>query len=752
MGGHPWSASTRIARTRPTVNLPHLSPPQLPLDDLLRKTLLQIVGIVTAVASGMALYLYAFGVSRLDAVAPALIALFAVFGWFLLRAGRVQLSILLVIGGTLVAATVAAVAYGSVRFAGVMLFVCAVVGAGIFSSLRATVVTVVASISLITALFWAEGMGLMVPRGKMVGPTTVVTYAACIVVAALMVYYSRRRNEQAMERLQAELEQRLRTERERDRSLDRFVRIFRNSPSPMLAQSARDGLILDVNPAFERCYGYTREQAVGKLDNVLWAQPEQRLEYIRQLGTARRTDRFAARSLRADGTVFDVLVSSEMSDQPGDRLVITTIIDVTRERRHEALLASLASGVAAESGEYLLIKLCEHMASSLEADMTGIAERMSDGRMQTLAVYLDGQPADNYVYDLAGTPCADTIHRLELCTYPRDADRLFPDDKPLVEGGFKAYTGHSLLDADGSPIGLIHALWRHPVEIDAPSEALMTIYASRASAELMRMRRDREILHLNQTLDQRVRERTAELHKLNAELDAFAYSVSHDLKSPLRAIDGFTALLQESLDDRLNEHEREVFQRVLAATQRMSKLIADLLALARVSQAELERSPVDISALALEILRQEQAREPGRELRWHIAPGLRAHADGRLARVALENLLGNAVKYARDQPRPLIELEHHPSEPGVFVLRDNGSGFDMTYAHKLFQPFQRLHPPSSGYEGTGIGLATVRRIVERHGGSIRAHAVPGRGAEFTFSFGPFRGATPAAIPSEALPT
>lgn len=734
------------------MNPPHLSPPQPPLDDLLRKTLLQIVGIVTAVASGMALYLYAFGVSRLDAVAPALIALFAVFGWFLLRAGRVQLSILLVIGGTLVAATVAAVAYGSVRFAGVMLFVCAVVGAGIFSSLRATVVTVVASISLITALFWAEGMGLMVPRGKMVGPTTVVTYAACIVVAALMVFYSRRRNEQAMERLQAELEQRLRTERERDRSLDRFVRIFRNSPSPMLAQSARDGMILDVNPAFERCYGYSREQAVGKLDHLLWALPEQRLDYIRQLGTARRTDRFAARSLRADGSTFDVLVSSELSDQPGDRLVITTIIDVTRERRHEALLASLASGVAAESGESLLMKLCEHMADSLGAEMAGIAERTDQGHMQTLAVFCDGQRAENYTYELTGTPCADTFDRVDLCAFPRDADQLVPDDKPLVDGGFKAYVGHSLVDADGSPIGLIHALWRRPVEVDAPSRALMTIYASRANAELMRMRRDREIQNLNQTLDQRVRERTAELQKLNAELDSFAYSVSHDLKSPLRAIAGFTALLQESLDDRLDDSERDIFQRILAATQRMSKLIADLLALARVSQGEIQRMPVDISALAEEILQAELAQQQGRQIQWRIAPDLRARADPRLARVALENLLGNAVKYTRDQPQTVIELGTVPGTHDAFLLRDNGSGFDMAYAHKLFQPFQRLHPPSSGYEGTGIGLATVRRIVERHGGSIRAQASPGRGAEFTFSFGPLRGAAPAAIPAEGPPT
>ena len=709
----------------------------MPVDELLRKTLQQIVTIVTAVASGMAIYLYVYGVSRLDAVAPALIVLFAISGWFLLRAGRVQLSILLVIGGVLLAATLAAIAYGSVRFAGVMLFVCAVVGAGVFSSLRATLVTVVATIGLITALYWAEWLGLMVPRGKAVGPTTVVTYSACIAVVALMLYYSRRRNEQAMSRLQTELDQRLRTERERDRSLERFARIFRNSPSPMLAQSARDGMILDVNPAFERCYGYTREQMLGRSDLVLWANPLERESYLARLSAQRSTDRVVGRSLRADGSSLDVLVSSELSDDPEDRLVITTITDVTRERQHEAMLASLASGTVGETGESLLHRLCEHMATSLGADMTGVAEQTDPGHMQTLAVHLDGQPAPNYTYELAGTPCEDTIEQADLCMFSRDADQLFPLDRPLVDGGFKAYVGHSLLDADGHPIGLIHALWRQPVELDAPSRALLTIYASRANAELMRMRRDREIQHLNQTLDQRVRERTAELQKLNAELDAFAYSVSHDLKSPLRAIDGFTQLLQESLDGRLDAHEHEVFQRILAATQRMSKLIADLLALARVSQGELQRSPVDISALALEILQQEQERAPGRQLRWRIAPGLQTQADGRLARVALENLLGNAVKYTRDQPQALIELDPLPGPaggPGHFVLQDNGAGFDMAHAGKLFKPFQRLHSPSSGFDGTGIGLATVRRILERHGGGICAQAMPGQGARFAFSF------------------
>ena len=195
-------------------------------------------------------------------------------------------------------------------------------------------------------------------------------------------------------------------------------------------------------------------------------------------------------------------------------------------------------------------------------------------------------------------------------------------------------------------------------------------------------------------------------------------------------------MLEESLGERLTPSEREVFGRILAATTRMAKLIADLLALARVSQGDLQRRPVDLSALAQAILQQEQARQPQRRLRWRIAPGLKAVADERLARIALENLLSNAVKYTRDQPEAQIEFSQAPAAPGqpaTFVLRDNGCGFDMAHAHRLFQPFQRLHMPSAGFEGTGIGLATVRRIVERHGGSIRAEAQPGEGAAFSFT-------------------
>jgi signal transduction histidine kinase len=184
--------------------------------------------------------------------------------------------------------------------------------------------------------------------------------------------------------------------------------------------------------------------------------------------------------------------------------------------------------------------------------------------------------------------------------------------------------------------------------------------------------------------------------------------------------------------------EEQLLDRVLKSTRRMSTLIADMLALARVSQGQLGLALTDLSEMAEQVMQAERGKHPGRTFEWRIEPGLMAVCDPRLVRIALDNLLGNAVKYTRDQPQTLIEMGRHDRTgpfPGMFFVRDNGVGFNMAYADKLFKPFQRLHGPSD-FEGTGIGLATVRRIVERHGGRIEGCASPGAGAEFRFSFEP----------------
>ena len=233
---------------------------------------------------------------------------------------------------------------------------------------------------------------------------------------------------------------------------------------------------------------------------------------------------------------------------------------------------------------------------------------------------------------------------------------------------------------------------------------------------------------LNAELEGRVQRRTADLTSAVAELNAFAYSVAHDLRAPVRAIDGFTALLAEHLADRLDTEAWSLFDRVRRNAQRMGTLIDDLLDLSRVSRIDLRQETVDLSAMANEIAATLTATDPSRNVEWRIAPGLRVMADPGLMRIVLDNLLGNAWKYTRPVAAAQVEFGATESVDGsiAFEVRDNGVGFDMAHAGKLFQPFQRLHHGSE-FEGTGIGLATVARIVRRHNGEVQATSEPGRG-------------------------
>jgi len=248
-------------------------------------------------------------------------------------------------------------------------------------------------------------------------------------------------------------------------------------------------------------------------------------------------------------------------------------------------------------------------------------------------------------------------------------------------------------------------------------------------------------------LEQRVEERThelqerhealrrnaAELLAANTELDAFAYSVSHDLRAPLRSIDGFSQVLLEDYGAKLDEAGQDSLRRVRAATQRMGTLIDDLLKLARVTRTEIRAEAVDLSHMAREIAAELQRATPDRQVEFAIAPGLKAEGDARLLRVVLENLLRNSWKYTAKQPESRVEFGSVEANGGrAFMVRDNGAGFDMKYADKLFGVFQRLHSAAE-FEGTGVGLATVRRIINRHGGRIWAEGAVGQGATFYFT-------------------
>lgn len=274
-------------------------------------------------------------------------------------------------------------------------------------------------------------------------------------------------------------------------------------------------------------------------------------------------------------------------------------------------------------------------------------------------------------------------------------------------------TGRRITDADGHHLGLAGTL----DDISARKIAEMTLK------------------NVNQELEARVRQRTAELEASNRELEAFSYSVSHDLRAPLRAIDGFARILEEELDGRLDDDARRHLDRIRRASQRMSHLIDALIELAHLTRQSLHKETFDLSEIALQIIEELRAEEPERKVEVEITRGLMVTADRTLARVLLENLLRNAWKFSAREPVAKIRFHaERDSERRVFSVEDNGAGFDMAFAGNLFRPFNRLHD-TTDFPGTGIGLATVQRIIQRHGGLIWASSKPGNGARFSFTLG-----------------
>ncbi len=480
-----------------------------------------------------------------------------------------------------------------------------------------------------------------------------------------------------------------------------------------------NGIVRSWNPAAERMYGYPAREIIG--ESVLITYPPDKSDELQtimeKIINGERVEHYETQRVARDGHHVDIsLTASPIQDQTGRIIGASSIGRDITERKH---------------AEEALRQSEERYRSTLDAMLEGAQIISNDWRY----LYLNDTAAEQ-----GRQPKENLLGRTMMEVYPGiETTALFTALQRCIKEQISQQMDNEFVYPDGD------SRW-FKLSIQPVPEGIFILSMDITD----RRRAEMEILKLNMELEERVAQRTAALEAANKELEAFSYSVSHDLRAPLRAIDGFSQALLEDYHDQLPSEGQDYLRRVRASAQRMAQLIDDMLNLSRVTRAPLEIQQVDLSNVAERVCDGLRQMQPERQVTFSIEPGLFANGDPHLLEIMLENLLGNAWKFTSKREQARIEFGllaplHLPpnslnfgggsqgDQGGTFFIRDNGAGFDMTYAGKLFGAFQRLHSLND-FPGTGIGLATVQRIINRHGGKIWAEGKVNEGATFYFTF------------------
>ncbi|MDR3573454.1 MAG: PAS domain S-box protein [Anaerolineaceae bacterium] len=490
-------------------------------------------------------------------------------------------------------------------------------------------------------------------------------------------------------------------------SQESFVKVFQSNPSAMTISRLADGKFLTLNQAYTEIMGYTPPEIVGRTPAELdiYVHPEERQEIMQRLIEHGSIHNCEQQVHTQSGEERMIDISMESIPFNNEECILSAFLDITERKRAEKML---------QESE-------ERYRATFDLTALGIAHLGLDGRWLRV---------NQKLCDIIGYSRAELLEMtFQDITHPDDLDADLEYVRQVLAGEISNYSMEKrYYHKDGSIIWIDLT-----VALARGSAGEPEYFISVVDDISERKQIEEEIRRLNDSLEQRVIERTAQLEVSNKELESFAYSVSHDLRAPLRGINGWSLALMEDNYEQLDQQGRQYLERVRSEAERMGQLIDDLLQLSRVTRADMQTSPVDLSALAQTVINRLQAAQPQRQVEVVIQPGLMTRGDATLLGVVLTNLFENAWKFTGKCSQARIEFgKERVDGQQAFFVRDNGVGFDMQYAQKLFGAFQRLHKISE-FPGTGIGLATVQRIIHRHGGKVWADAQVNSGATFFFT-------------------